>query len=129
MSATALLADNPSTTSSGSGIGFLGISVVAIIALIFLLRRSGQRRQGYAQQVQSAATIGSEVMTSGGLFGTVVGGDDEQVLLEIAPGVEVRFARAAIARVLAPEDPLETPVDGVDEAGEDPDGPAGDKRS
>ena len=68
--------------------------------------------------------VGSEVMTSGGLFGTVTGlpatqdpADDvvedaareadelgpDQVEIEISPGVRVRFLAVAIARVLEPE--------------------------
>jgi len=40
------------------------------------------------------------VQTVGGLFGTVIDIDDEAVTLEPAPGVAMRFARGAIARVI-----------------------------
>ncbi len=41
---------------------------------------------------------GAEVVTSGGIHGTVTALDDDVVELEIADGVQVRFARSAIAR-------------------------------
>lgn len=93
-----------SKNSGGSGVGFIVVALIAI-AFVVLIRRTNQRRAGNTRAPQSGAVIGSEVMTSSGMYGTVVGQDDEQVLLEIAPGVQVRFARAAIARVIADDDP------------------------
>ena len=127
------------TTNGGGGSGFLVLAIVAIVVVV-LIRRLASRRSGVAQQTQSQAVIGSEVMTGSGLYGTVVGQDDEQVLLEIAPGVQVRFARAAIARVInagdaselddhfqEPHDnPFEGPHEGPPEPPDDAIDPPGD---
>ena len=44
--------------------------------------------------------VGSEVMTTSGLYGTVVAvGEDDTVTLSIAPGVEVKWAFAALRDV------------------------------
>ena len=51
--------------------------------------------------MQAALGPGDEVVTIGGLYGTVAGVDDETVLLEVAPGVQTRYARAAVARVVS----------------------------
>ena len=48
--------------------------------------------------------VGDEVMSGSGLYGTLVHIEDDTVALQIAPGVEVRVARRAIAaKVTAPE--------------------------
>jgi len=74
---------------------------VAIAALFWLLLiRPAQRRQREQQSTQRAADVGSEVMLSSGIFGTVTGAEDETLRLEIAPGTTIRVARGAVARVL-----------------------------
>ncbi len=54
--------------------------------------------------MRSALDIGTEIVTIGGLYGTVVGGDDDSVMLEIADGVIVQFDRNAIAKVITPSE-------------------------
>ena len=54
--------------------------------------------------MQSSLGAGDEVVTIGGLHATVVSIDDDVVTVEIAPGVNARFARPAIARVVSQQD-------------------------
>ena len=57
------------------------------------------RRRALAEEAVRVARIdvGTEVMTTSGLYGTVVAKhDDGTVLLSIAPGVEVKWATAAL---------------------------------
>lgn len=64
--------------------------------LLFSVRN---RRRAMAEQVERAERIavGTEVMTTSGLYGTVVGkNDDGTVQLSIAPGIEVKWAAAAL---------------------------------
>jgi preprotein translocase subunit YajC len=68
--------------------------------MYFLMIRPQQKRRREAQQMQSALGPGDQIVTIGGLHGTVIAMDDDVVTLEIAPGVDVKFARPAIARVL-----------------------------
>lgn len=70
------------------------------VAIYFLLIRPQSRQRKQMQQMQSSLAVGDEVMTGGGLFGTVAAIEEDKVELEISPGVTVRFARAAIARVV-----------------------------
>ncbi len=61
------------------------------------------RRQKAAQAaVMAAVAPGAEVVTAGGLRATVVSLDDDDVVLEIAEGVHVRFIRGAIRTVVQP---------------------------
>lgn len=71
--------------------------------MYFLMIRPQQKRRREAQQMQSTLSPGDQIVTIGGLHGTVVEVDDDVVSLEISPGVDVRFARPAIARVLERE--------------------------
>lgn len=91
--------------ASGGGAG--GIAPFLMIALLFvvmyfLMIRPQQKRRREAEQMQSQIGPGDEVVTIGGLYGTVVTVDDETVMLEVAPGVQTRYARPAIARVVPP---------------------------
>lgn len=69
-----------------------------LMYLLFIRPQSKRRRE--AEQMQRSLDEGNKVITIGGLYGTVVGSDDESVTLEISPGVTARYARQAIARVL-----------------------------
>ena len=78
----------------------IGFFVLIVGAMYFLMIRPQNKRRREAQEMQSKLGPGDEVQTVGGLFATVVSADDEAVTLEAAPGVEFRFARGAIARVI-----------------------------
>jgi preprotein translocase subunit YajC len=74
--------------------------LVVLVALGGLLLWSQRRRRlQMADEMARIAQIGfgTEVMTTSGLYGTVVGtNDDGTVQLAIAPGVEVKWALAAL---------------------------------
>ena len=77
------------------------IAFIVMIALlvVFVAVSLGRRRRIIAEEMVrvSRIDIGTEVMTTSGLYGTVVGrNDDGTVLLSIAPGVEVKWALAAL---------------------------------
>jgi preprotein translocase subunit YajC len=77
------------------------------IALLFwvLFVRPARRRQQQLGSLQGALAVGDEVMLTSGIFGTVRGLDDEAISLEVADGVTVRVARAAIGKVVTPVAP------------------------
>ena len=52
------------------------------------------------QTVQQQLVPGVRIMTTAGLFGTLKDVEDSEVLIEIAPGVVCRYARAAVAKVI-----------------------------
>jgi preprotein translocase subunit YajC len=75
----------------------------AVLALAFflLIVRPQRRRAAAHRQFVSMLSVGDEVMTSGGLFGTIRGLRDDAVDLEVAPGTVIRVARPAIAQPVA----------------------------
>ncbi|GAA1752575.1 preprotein translocase subunit YajC [Luedemannella helvata] len=96
---------------AGSGL-FQFLPLILIIAAVyFLLIRPQSKRKREQQQMQSSIGPGDEIVTIGGLYGTVTAIDDETVTLEISPGVTARYARGAIARVVTPRPAEETPAD------------------
>ena len=74
--------------------------LVLLAALWFLMIRPRQRQMKAQQRQIAALEVGDEIVTAGGLYGTVRRIDDEDVRVEIAPGLEVRIAKRAIAGVL-----------------------------
>jgi preprotein translocase subunit YajC len=92
---------------SGSGLlSFLPLLVIVGIGYLLLVRPA-RNRQRRATENRAAVNPGVEVTTTAGLIATVVEVDDDTVTLEIAPGVNARFIKAAIARVNTPADPVE----------------------
>ena len=83
---------------------------VAFFALLllgfYLLAIRPQRTRAKAlAEVRAALAPGSRVITTAGIHATVLETGEETVLLEIASGVPVRFATAAVVRIVEPTDP------------------------
>jgi preprotein translocase subunit YajC len=88
-------------SSGSSSFSLLLMMVLIFGAMYFLMIRPQQRRRREVESMQASIGIGDEVVTVGGLYGTVADIDDETVTLEVAPGIENRYARAAIGRVIS----------------------------
>jgi preprotein translocase subunit YajC len=103
------------------GAGFLLI-VIAFAALYFVLVRPAKRRQLEQRKMLNELHPGDEVLTAGGIYGEIVDVGESEVSVRIAPGLDVRVARRAIAAVT----PAETaagelePADEPDVAGPTP---------
>lgn len=99
---------------------YLVVFVVLGAMLLFSVRN---RRRQAAQQQELTRHIGfgSEVMTTSGLYGTVVSSneDGESVQLAIAPGVEVKWARAALREVNSLPDRYRGAAASADESGKE----------
>jgi preprotein translocase subunit YajC len=78
--------------------GFL-ILIVAFAFLWLVLVRPQKKRQVAQQRMLSELRVGDEVLSAGGIYGTIVRLDEEAATVEIAPGVEIRLARRAVAGV------------------------------
>ncbi|WP_239313940.1 preprotein translocase subunit YajC [Frankia sp. Cj3] len=99
-----VVAQTVAKDGGGSGIGGF-LPLILIVALVFFFMSTQRRRQRAHQQTLASLLPGTLVVTTAGLYATVVEVDEGDVLLEVAPEVVCRFARAAIARVVsAPDD-------------------------
>jgi len=100
--------------AGGSLVTFLPL-ILIVAAVYFLMIRPQSKRRREAQQMQSQLGPGDEIVTIGGLYGTVTAADDETVTLEISPGVTARYARGAVAKVITQVSaPAESDVDNAD---------------
>jgi len=93
---------------ASSGSGFIFIIIIAFLLLYLIVVRPQKRRQTQQQQMISELRVGDEVLTAGGIYGTVSQLDEDMVIVEIAPETEVRVARRAIAGVTRDPDDEET---------------------
>lgn len=84
-----------------SGALLLPLYIVLFLALIwFLMIRPQQRRRRELQGLIEQLKPGDEVVTTSGLYGTVTEIEEgDTILLEVAEDVDVRVAKAAIARL------------------------------
>ncbi len=79
--------------------------LVAMAALFyFMILRPQQRAKRAKAALMDALAVGSRILTVGGIHGVVVGLREDDLDLEIAPGVLMRLDRRAVATVV-PFDP------------------------
>jgi preprotein translocase subunit YajC len=84
-------------------VGYLIILIALFAALWLFLIRPQKRRQVEQTRMQDQLASGDEILTAGGIHGTVRGIEDEVVQLEIAPGTIVRLDRRAVAAIVPEE--------------------------
>jgi preprotein translocase subunit YajC len=96
--------------------GFVILILVALLLMWMLLIRPQRRRQVSHQTMLDNLRIGDEVLTAGGFYGTVSRLQEDEVVVEVAPGVDVRVAKRAIAAVIPPDEPEEPEIAGEIEA-------------
>jgi preprotein translocase subunit YajC len=84
-------------------VGFLIFLALALILMWLLVVMPQRRRQAAHKAMIEALKPGDEVLTAGGLYGDVTEIGEDEVALEIAPGVEVRVAMRAVATVIPPD--------------------------
>jgi preprotein translocase subunit YajC len=82
------------------------IVIIALFVLLWLLLiRPQRKRQLEQQQLHASLEVGDEVLTVGGLYGHIREVlDDDDLLVEIAPEVNVRIARRSVAGVVEEDD-------------------------
>ena len=95
------------------------ILLLAMFVLLWvLLIRPQRQKQQKQQQLLSSVEPGDEVLTVGGLYGIVRDIDEEDdLIVEIAEGIQVRIARRAVGGVVKPDEEEED-VDELDEDAE-----------
>src|SRR5262249_25774195 len=77
---------------------FIPIIIIFGVTYLLLIRPQQQRIRRH-QELVSAVRVGDEVVTGSGMYGTVTELDDEDVTLEVASGVTIRFLPVAIQRI------------------------------
>ena len=78
--------------------------VLMMVVFYFMLIRPQKRRADQHRDLVGSLRVGDEIVTIGGLFGTVASMDDEALNLEVAPGTSVRVLKTAVARRVTEEE-------------------------
>ena len=112
-----------------SGLGLLVPLVLMGVLFYFLLIRPQQRRARAQRDLISSVEVGDEIMTAGGILGTVTAMDDDDELLtvEVAPGTRIRVVKRAVSQRFVEEDEAgeeldddgDDNADAADEVGDD----------
>jgi preprotein translocase subunit YajC len=101
-----IAAADAASKSSGSSLTFPILIVLVFVGFYFLMIRPQRRRQQKVQQEQRTVAPGARVRTTAGMYATVTEVDGD--VLEVAPGVEVRYLKRAIMEVVQPAEETET---------------------
>lgn len=90
--------------------------LVVLVGFMFFGTRKQKRAVAQQQDMQKSLSFGDRVMTTSGLYATVVETADDTIDLEIAPGVTTTWLRAAVREKVAETPELaDEDVEGLDE--------------
>ncbi|HZB65942.1 MAG TPA: preprotein translocase subunit YajC [Ornithinibacter sp.] len=81
--------------SGSSGLGYLLILLLPFLLLVFIIV-SQRRRAQQIQALQGSLGVGEEIVTTSGLYGTIVELDAAVVTLDAGNGTTLRFDRRAV---------------------------------
>jgi preprotein translocase subunit YajC len=84
--------------------GFLIVLVIGFALMWLLIVLPQRRRQAAHAALLEGLQPGNEIVSAGGLYGTVTEIGDDELSVEIAPDVTVRMAKRAVAAVLPADD-------------------------
>lgn len=96
-------------------VSFLPLLLIGVVFYFLLIRPQNQRRRAQ-MEMQSSIEVGDDIVTTAGIYGTITEIDDDYgiVTVEVAPSVEIRLARAAVATRLADDDEFKDEVEGAE---------------
>jgi preprotein translocase subunit YajC len=94
----------PAPSGGFSLLGMLPLLLIVVV-MYFLMIRPQQRKQKAHQAMISAVKPGDEVVTAGGMYGTVAGVDERKntIYLKVSNDVKIKIERFSIARVVTDE--------------------------
>jgi preprotein translocase subunit YajC len=87
------------STGSSPMMGQLLFFGLFFAAMWFLLIAPQRKKQKAHQQMIKSLTTGDEVLTSGGIYGTVTNVKDDRLVVRIAEGTKVEIARSFVQAV------------------------------
>jgi preprotein translocase subunit YajC len=94
---------------ASGGSGFFLLIIAAFAFLWLVLVRPQKKRQVAQQRMLDEVKVGDEVVTAGGIYGEITEDVGEDVMVRIAPNLEVRVARRAIGGIVQPDEPEPEP--------------------
>jgi preprotein translocase subunit YajC len=108
-------------------VNFVIVMVLMLVVMYVLMIRPQRQRQAQQQAMIDGAGVGDDILTTGGIYGTITQADGDDIVVRLAEGFEVHMTRRAVAAVLPPEEEeaeeivegeaLEVAADEADEGG------------
>jgi len=100
----AILANAPTvlaaSSSSKSSTSLLPIILIVVLFMVVYMTMTRRRRAQQTQQMQTSVVPGARVRTTSGMYGTVTSlEDNDDVMIEVSPGVNIRMMRRAVVPV------------------------------
>jgi preprotein translocase subunit YajC len=95
---------------------FLIVMALVLVVLYVLTIRPQRQRQLAQESMIDKAGIGDDILTNGGIYGTIVETEGDDIVVEIADGLNVHMTRRGIAAVLPPEEEEEGDEENVVDA-------------
>jgi preprotein translocase subunit YajC len=97
-----LAAGSTTQQPSSSGLGLLIPFLLIGVFFYFFVMRPQRQQRARQQRLLSALEVGDEVLTIGGMYGTIaeIDEDDDSILVEVAPGTRIRMLRRAVSQRL-----------------------------
>jgi len=81
----------------------LPLIVGLFLIMYFVMIRPQMKEQKKRRQMLAALKKHDQVLTQGGIYGTVVSLNDSEVVLKIAENVRVKFSRSAVTAIIPKE--------------------------
>lgn len=98
--------------------GFLVVMVLLLVVMYVLMIRPQRQRQREQQLMIERAAEGDDILTSGGIYGTIATVEGDDIVVEIADGLSVHMTRRGIAAVLPPDEEDAAEIDEDEELDE-----------
>jgi preprotein translocase subunit YajC len=95
--------NSPMAQFFGGGLSFPVMMALMFAILYFMVIRPQSTERKKLQQRVDALKKGDKVLTTSGMFATVVSIDGDKAVLRISEETKVEFAKSAIAQVITPE--------------------------
>lgn len=83
---------------------FLIVMALLLVVMYVLMIRPQRRRQQEQQSMIEGAGVGDDILTTGGIYGTITRAEGDDIVVDIADGLTVHMTRRGIAAVLPPEE-------------------------
>jgi preprotein translocase subunit YajC len=85
-------------------VSFVIIMVLLLVVMYVLMIRPQRQRQADQQRTIGTAGVGDDILTTGGIYGTITEAEGDDIVVEVAEGLNVHMTRRGIAAVLPPEE-------------------------
>jgi len=84
--------------ASGGGMSFMFMMALVFVVMYFFMIRPQQKRQKELRKFRESLQKGDKVVTSGGIYGTIIEIKDHYILVEVDQNVRMRFDKSCILK-------------------------------